>query len=61
MDTWLQSSVSSMTESCYKITTGYDMFSVWEKMMWFGQFSVGLFTLLVFIYTILINHWADAE
>lgn len=49
-----------MTESCCKITTGYNMSSVWEKMMWFGQLSVGLFTLLVFVYPILINHWADA-
>lgn len=46
-----ESSVSDTMKSCYKITIGWNIRGV-KKVMWFGQFSVELFTLLVFVYSI---------
>lgn len=50
--------VSGTTESRCKITIGWNTLDV-KKVMWFGQFSVELFVLLVFVSSILINHGVD--
>lgn len=51
--------VSGTMESRCKITIGWNTLGV-KKVMWFGQFSVELFALLVFVSSSLINHGAES-